>query len=94
MSNKIFSLATQQKLKSLVVVSTCSVGVFSAINVYKGNERFYKNVLMPVVHLLPPEFSHQLAVAACKYNLFPKQRNDDPVSLVSLSVLIFDALLT
>lgn len=92
MSNRILSLATQQKLKSLAVVSTCSVGVFTAINVYKGNERLYNNVLMPVVHLLPPELSHQLAVTACKFNLFPKQRNDDPVSLVSLSLLIWIAL--
>lgn len=54
-----------------------------AVNIAKGNERFYDNVLMPVVRQLPPEFSHEMAVFACKHRLFPVQRQPDAKSLVS-----------
>lgn len=77
----------QQKLKSLAIVSTCAAGFVVAVNIAKGNERFYDNVLMPVVRQLPPEFSHQLAVFACKHRLFPVQRQPDPASLVSRKVV-------
>lgn len=75
----------QQKLKSLAIVSAAATGLVVAINIAKGNERFYDNVLMPVVRRLPPEFSHQLAVFACKHRLFPAQSAPDASSLVSLT---------
>lgn len=53
------------------------------INIYKGNEKFYDNFLMPTIHkFLSPELSHQLAIFACKHKLFPKQSNIDPDTLV------------
>lgn len=58
-------------------------GVVIAINIAKGNERFYDNWLMPAVRqFLPPEFSHELAVFVCKHRLFPAQRQPDSKTLV------------
>lgn len=76
------SISVQQKLKSLAIVSTAAAGLIVGLNIIKGNERFYDNVLMPVVRRLPPEFSHQLAVFACKHRLFPAQSAPDASSLV------------
>lgn len=52
--------------------------------VYKNDSRFYDNLLMPVVQLCPPEFSHRMAVLAFKYNLIPKQQTIDSERLVSM----------
>lgn len=70
-----------QKLKSTALVATCSTGVFIGINIYKNNENFYDNLLMPFVHLFDPESCHRLAVFACKYRLFPREKRSDPDSL-------------
>lgn len=56
---------------------TAGAGVlFASLNIYKGNENFYDNFLMPVVQKFPPEASHRLAVLACKYKLFRESEVD------------------
>lgn len=79
----------QQKLKSTAIVSTCATGVFIGLNIYKSNERFYDKWLMPFIHLFDPESCHRLAVLACKYRLFPKEKDNDPKSLVSVLLIFF-----
>jgi hypothetical protein len=74
----------QNKIKSFVTVTAAGAGVFAGISIYKGNEEFYKDFLMPFSRLLPPEVSHNLAVLACKYKIFPVQKDNDPQSLVSI----------
>lgn len=58
------------------------VSTFSAINVYRGNDKFYRDFVMPLIHQLDPERAHELAIFASKYRLIPKSHYDDPDSLV------------
>ncbi|GAB0092960.1 Dihydroorotate dehydrogenase (quinone), mitochondrial [Sergentomyia squamirostris] len=47
-------------------------GVLSLSSLYlthSGNEKFYSNILMPTMWKMPAEFSHKLAVFACKYGI-------------------------
>lgn len=64
------------------MVTTCSLGALVGIGLYRNDEKFYDNVLMPLVQLCPPEFCHRLAVLGFKYNLFPRQKLPDPELLV------------
>lgn len=60
-------------------------GAFSAISFYKGNEKFFDNILMPLVHTLNPETSHKVAIIASKSGLFPRISYKDPATLVRYS---------
>ncbi|KAJ8918905.1 hypothetical protein NQ315_016807 [Exocentrus adspersus] len=70
-----------RKLKSLLYVTVAGYGAFSIISLYKGDEKFYRNYIMPVIHLLEPEKAHNLAVFASRYRLIPKSRYQDPEML-------------
>lgn len=73
----------QQKLRSLAIVSATAAGLAAGLSIYRGNEKFYEHVLMPATRYLPPEFSHQLAVWACKLRLFSGAAGADGACLVS-----------
>lgn len=51
--------------------------IFSALNIYRGNGRFYNDFVLPLNSRLSPELSHKLAIYGCKYNIFPKQTLQD-----------------
>lgn len=68
-------------MKSLSLVVPGAGLFWASINIYKGNEKFYDNILMPIVQKIPPETSHRLAVLACKYKVFPRSKTMDPISL-------------
>lgn len=72
----------QYKLKSTAIVSTCSIGAFLGIGIYRNDEKFYDNCLMPLVRLCPPELCHRLAVIGFKYKIFPQQKEPDTKLLV------------
>lgn len=59
------------------------VGVFSALNIYQENERFYEQILLPLTHVLSPETSHNIAIVASKYGLIPRSRYKDTDTLVN-----------
>lgn len=66
----------QAKLRKLITFTAAGTGIFAGICIYKGNEKFYNQILMPFISkYVPPERSHQLAVIACKYGLFSKSIN-------------------
>ncbi|XP_065341134.1 dihydroorotate dehydrogenase (quinone), mitochondrial isoform X1 [Cloeon dipterum] len=69
------------KIGSLVMVTGGGFGAFSAISIYNEDEKFYDNIFMPLVQRLDPETSHNFAIFACKYKLFPKSKFQDPESL-------------
>jgi dihydroorotate dehydrogenase len=74
-------------------VTAGAFGAFSTISIYRGNEKFFDNILMPLVHTLNPETSHKVAIIALKYGLFPRSTYKDPVTLVRYSqVLSFSQL--
>lgn len=78
-----FILHLQHKIKSTVIVTTCSVGALVGFGVYRNDSKFYDDVLMPIVRLCSPELCHQLAVFGFKYNLFPRQKEIDSERLVN-----------
>jgi hypothetical protein len=70
-------------------VSAGGFGAFSALSIYKEDEQFYDNFLMPLTRMLDAETSHNYAIAACKYKLFPKSRFKDPETLVCVQMTAF-----
>ncbi|XP_050302553.1 dihydroorotate dehydrogenase (quinone), mitochondrial [Anthonomus grandis grandis] len=71
-------LTSRQKLKSLVKLCVGATVMYSGISLAKGDEHFYKDYLMPLVHLLDPEQAHKLAVFTSKHRLLPKSQFTDP----------------
>ncbi|KAF5308294.1 hypothetical protein FQR65_LT06287 [Abscondita terminalis] len=67
-----------QKVKSVAVLTVASYGTFAAVSIYKGSDRFYKDIIMPVVHKLDPERAHEFAVFMAKHRLIPKNTYEDP----------------
>uniref|UniRef100_A0A1I8PEP4 Dihydroorotate dehydrogenase (quinone), mitochondrial n=1 Tax=Stomoxys calcitrans TaxID=35570 RepID=A0A1I8PEP4_STOCA len=67
------------KLRSLALVCSGGVLVFSGVCIHQGHENYYKNVLMPATRLLPPETSHKVAIWCCKYKVFgqPKYKDEE-----------------
>jgi dihydroorotate dehydrogenase len=65
----------------LFIVSASGVAVYGAVSFYKNDKIFYKNVVMPLVHLFDPESAHRLGIVVSKYRLIPKSRYIDPESL-------------
>ncbi|XP_074604913.1 dihydroorotate dehydrogenase 2 isoform X2 [Brevipalpus obovatus] len=58
-------------LSGLTVTFGGSLG-FVFINLYKGNEQFYSDFLMPSVHrILDGESAHKMAIKFAKYNMVP-----------------------
>ncbi|XP_028145582.2 dihydroorotate dehydrogenase (quinone), mitochondrial [Diabrotica virgifera virgifera] len=70
-----------RKLKSLITVALGGYISFSALTYYKNRNAFYRDMVMPLVHLLDPERAHNLAVFVSQYRLLPKSNYDDPSSL-------------
>ncbi|XP_046387501.1 dihydroorotate dehydrogenase (quinone), mitochondrial [Ischnura elegans] len=70
-----------RKVSSAVLVSCGGFGFFTALSVYKENEQFYRNVIMPAVRKLDPETSHNIAIMAAKYRIFPKTKFVDGSNL-------------
>lgn len=61
-------------------LSTGGALTYSALSIYNTNEKFYGDVLMPLIRYIDPEISHNLAIKALKYELIPKSKYvDDPV---------------
>nr|CAG4651945.1 EOG090X08P9 [Triops cancriformis] len=60
-----------KKLFSLGAVALGGTAVFASVCTIKGNEKFYSNILMPLVHkCLDPEQAHNAAVWTSKNRLF------------------------
>ncbi|KAJ8985083.1 hypothetical protein NQ317_019768 [Molorchus minor] len=68
----------RKKLKSLLYLTVAGYGAFSAISIYKGEAKFYKNYVMPIVHKLDAEKAHNLAVFVSEHRLLPKSSYIDP----------------
>lgn len=74
-------LSNKAKLKSLLTVTSSAAALFGGICIYQGNEKFYKEIAMPLVQYIDPEIAHNIAVKALKWRFVPKQKLEDPVSL-------------
>lgn len=76
-------LANKYKLKSALKITSLAITMFTGINIYQGNEKFYNNIVMPIIRILDPESAHNLAITILKYRLLHKQTAPDPPSLAA-----------
>ncbi|XP_033732369.1 dihydroorotate dehydrogenase (quinone), mitochondrial-like [Pecten maximus] len=74
-----FSFAKYMKQLGIVMVG--GTIAFVGIETLSGGEKFYRQVLMPSLHVLDAETAHRLAVKAAKYKMVPRQWKPDPPSL-------------
>lgn len=74
-------LSNKDKLKSFVTVTSSAVALFGGISVFQSDEKFYKNVAIPLIQLINPEMAHNLSVKILKWGLVPKQKIEDSSSL-------------
>lgn len=79
-------LSNKAKIKSFLTVTSSAAALFGGISIFQGNEKFYKSVILPLVQLIDPEISHNLAVTVLKWNLVPKQKVEDS-NLLQTSIL-------
>ncbi|XP_034487274.1 dihydroorotate dehydrogenase (quinone), mitochondrial [Drosophila innubila] len=69
------------KLRSLGVVTAGATALCFGITVYQNQDHLIRTFVMPAVRLLPAETSHNLAVWACKYRLYPASDYMDDMNL-------------
>lgn len=61
-------------IKDALIVCTGGTVLFAGASVYQGQEKFYRQCVMPFFQLFDAETSHKMAVKAAKYKLVPKPR--------------------
>ncbi|GFS24224.1 dihydroorotate dehydrogenase (quinone), mitochondrial [Elysia marginata] len=71
------------QLKQAAVIVNGGVLLFAGMNLYKGSEKFYDDIVMPLFQLFSPETSHNISIKLAKYKIVPKQQKPDPPSLQS-----------
>ena len=76
-------LEIKNQMKAMAVITVGGGLCFGGLNIRNGNEKFYRDFVMPITHNLDPEIAHRLAVYAMKYCLIKKQSTEDPKSLVN-----------
>ena len=57
--------------------------LFIGYQIYTGNEKFYRQFVIPPMQLLSAERAHVLAVKCAAWGLVPKTTYQDPPTLVS-----------
>ncbi|TPP62462.1 Dihydroorotate dehydrogenase [Fasciola gigantica] len=65
------------RLRSAVSVLGLGLGIFVSQALYTGNERFYREVVMPLSHIVvrDGERAHKLALKACELGIVPRRSN-------------------
>ncbi|ALC45639.1 Dhod [Drosophila busckii] len=75
---KIFS-----RLRSLGIVTSGAAAVYLALTAYNNRNELISTYVMPTLRYLPAETSHNLAVLACKYRIYPPSEYMDGFNLHS-----------
>ncbi|GAB1602069.1 dihydroorotate dehydrogenase (quinone), mitochondrial-like isoform X2 [Argonauta hians] len=70
-----------KQLREVAVIVTGGIVCFSGISLYQGNEKFYRQFVMPAARILSPENAHRVGVILAKYQLFRRSPHEDPVIL-------------
>ncbi|CAH8519422.1 unnamed protein product [Heterobilharzia americana] len=87
------SLLSMSKIRTTLSVLSLGFGVFTAEALYSGNERFYRDWVMPVARLVVSdgETAHKLSVYAASHGFIPhKPRNAFPNLKCKVFGLEFD----
>ena len=79
----LFIFYPQKQIRDVAIIISGGTVCFSCISLYQGNEKFYKQFVMPAVQMVNPETAHKIGVALAKYQIFQKPKTPDPPILVS-----------
>lgn len=72
-----------KKLKSMAAVTGCGSIIFGGLCYYRNDEKFFDKFAMPLTRkLFDAETAHKIGIFACKWNLLPTNKYNDPPSLV------------
>lgn len=74
-------LNNKAKIKSVIFITSSAAALFSGISIYQGNEKFYKEIAIPLVQRIDPEIAHNIAIKTLKWGFVRKEKFNDPVSL-------------
>ncbi|XP_055891154.1 dihydroorotate dehydrogenase (quinone), mitochondrial-like isoform X3 [Biomphalaria glabrata] len=69
------------QLKEAAVIVNGGIILFGGINLYRGNEKFYEEIAMPLLRIFSPETAHNISLKLIKCKLVPKPQTPDPPSL-------------
>lgn len=81
MSGAATTSVFMKQLKEMVLICGSGITLFAGYSIYEGNEKFYRQFVMPTVRLLDPETTHNLALFMAKNKLVPRLKKPDPPSL-------------
>lgn len=81
MSGAATTSVFMKQLKEMVLICGSGITLFAGYSIYEGNEKFYRQFVMPTVRLLDPETTHNLALFMAKNKLVPRPKKPDPPSL-------------
>lgn len=81
MSGAATTSVFMKQLKEMVLICGSGITLFAGYSIYEGNEKFYRQFVMPTVRLLDPETTHNLALFMAKNKLMPRPKKPDPPSL-------------
>lgn len=76
-----YRLSNKEKFKSFLKVTSTATVFYAGVCIYQGDENIYNKFVMPFVHLIDPEFTHNFAVKILKWGLLSKPNVNDPTSL-------------
>ncbi|EDV94814.1 dihydroorotate dehydrogenase (quinone), mitochondrial [Drosophila grimshawi] len=71
------------RLRSLGIVTAGATALLAGLTAYNNQDHLFGTFVMPAIRLLPAEASHNLAVLACKYRLYPASEQMDDLNLHS-----------
>jgi len=70
-------VAKQSKLLSSLALITGGGVAFTGLNIVNGNESFYRDLFIPVIHkFIDAERAHSMAISMAKYSIVPRNRED------------------
>ncbi|CAG2104022.1 unnamed protein product [Medioppia subpectinata] len=70
-------MKVQNKLRSCLAIAVGGSITFAGISLYKGNDKFYREAVMPLIHtVMDAETAHTLAIKAAKFGFVPRLEDD------------------
>ena len=82
----LINIHLQNKLRSGLQIIIGGGTLAAGYMFVTGNEKFYRQCVMPTVRLLDAEAAHVYAVKLAKYGIVPLVNDEDKPSLVSFRV--------
>ncbi|XP_005093571.1 dihydroorotate dehydrogenase (quinone), mitochondrial isoform X1 [Aplysia californica] len=68
------------QLRQAAVIVNGGIMIFAGVNLYRGNDKFYEEIAMPMFRMFGAETAHNLGIKLAKYKIVPKpQKPDSPL---------------